>query len=53
MDIHNYPVDSHRPDPERAGRSHGSWALVCGLLLAAPLIVGGTWFLLAWLVFPA
>ena len=51
MDSHNYPIDSRMPEHEQAGRRHDTWAWMCGLLLAGPLILGGAWFLLAWLVF--
>ena len=51
MDSHNYPIDSPMPEHEEPGRRNGTWAWMCGFLLAGPLILGGAWFLLAWLVF--
>jgi hypothetical protein len=50
MDSHNYPADSRMPEQERAARRQDRWASMCGVLLAMPLILGGAWFLLAWLV---
>ena len=41
MDSHNYPIDSPGPEHEQPGRRNGTWAWMCGVLLAMPLILGG------------